>query len=407
MVAAHLHLFLDQATLVSVAPALIQFLPLKSEEQQAESNCSSSSMSAMDDAVNLGLDLSLFYSLHFKIFFESLDFVVDTNGELGLENHQSDSAVASFTTRSPSSSDLISVLAPQGFGKIDLPFGYDSKSVRSFDEDSIGSACLYPLTVNVVDIEENPSGDNEGEDDCEDGHEEDDRAKERVEEGHREENSQDNNLSEGHRRRSRGSRGSRLARRLDLGQLEIKVEGVKIYDTPQNNITGAKMLLDSCMADATYQTPVMQKAVAMLKAAAAQDAARDKSQSVASSSHATSCGNQFDLTRIKQKSDEPLRDYIKRFCTKKNEIPNVPDQQIIAAFQRGIYSDDLVREIDWRNHDLKLTARKCFEIADKFTSGESALDDICGKGKEKCLDKPESSRKDKKRKTDNMVVAVD
>ncbi|GJN35047.1 hypothetical protein PR202_gb23774 [Eleusine coracana subsp. coracana] len=37
-------------------------------------------------------------------------------------------------------------------------------------------------------------------------------------------------------------------------------------------------------------------------------------------------GNQIDLTRIKQKTNESLRDYIKRFCTKKTEIPNVPDQ---------------------------------------------------------------------------------
>ncbi|GJN24707.1 hypothetical protein PR202_gb12462 [Eleusine coracana subsp. coracana] len=79
-------------------------------------------------------------------------------------------------------------------------------------------------------------------------------------------------------------------------------------------------------------------------------------------------GNHFDLTRIKQKTDEPLRDYIKRFCAKKTEIPNVPDQQTIAAFQGGIHSDDLVCEIDQRNHDLKLTAQECFEIADKFTS---------------------------------------
>ncbi|GJN39975.1 hypothetical protein PR202_gb29132 [Eleusine coracana subsp. coracana] len=54
--------------------------------------------------------------------------------------------------------------------------------------------------------------------------------------------------------------------------------------------------------------------------------------------------NHFDLTRIKQKTDEPLCDYIKQFCAKKTEIPNVPDQQIIAAFQGGICSDDLVRE---------------------------------------------------------------
>ncbi|GJN27892.1 hypothetical protein PR202_gb15954 [Eleusine coracana subsp. coracana] len=36
-------------------------------------------------------------------------------------------------------------------------------------------------------------------------------------------------------------------------------------------------------------------------------------------------GNHFDLTRIKQKTDEPLHDYIKRFCAKKIKIPNVPD----------------------------------------------------------------------------------
>ncbi|GJN20276.1 hypothetical protein PR202_gb07631 [Eleusine coracana subsp. coracana] len=92
-------------------------------------------------------------------------------------------------------------------------------------------------------------------------------------------------------------------------------------------------------------------------------------------------GNHFDLTRIKQKTDEPLRDYIKRFCAKKTEIPNIPDQQIIVAFQGGICSDDLVREIGRRNYDLKLTVQECFEIADKFASGESALDDIRGKAR--------------------------
>ncbi|GJN09560.1 hypothetical protein PR202_ga27575 [Eleusine coracana subsp. coracana] len=51
----------NQQAAVCVAPALIQFLPLKAEEQQSESNCSSSSsLSAMEDAaVNLGLDLNL------------------------------------------------------------------------------------------------------------------------------------------------------------------------------------------------------------------------------------------------------------------------------------------------------------------------------------------------------------
>ncbi|GJN13041.1 hypothetical protein PR202_ga31374 [Eleusine coracana subsp. coracana] len=118
-------------------------------------------------------------------------------------------------------------------------------------------------------------------------------------------------------------------------------------------------------------------------------------------------GNNFDPTQIKQKPDESVHDYIKKFCDKKTKIPNVPDQQIIAAFLGGIQSDDLVQEIGLRNHDLKLTARECFEITDKFMSGESALYDIHDKGMEKHSDKPESSKKDKKRKHDNMVAAVD
>ncbi|GJN34534.1 hypothetical protein PR202_gb23204 [Eleusine coracana subsp. coracana] len=118
-------------------------------------------------------------------------------------------------------------------------------------------------------------------------------------------------------------------------------------------------------------------------------------------------GNHFELTRIKQKADEMLPDYIKRFCAEKTEIPNILDQQVITAFQGGLSSDELVRETDRRNHDLTLTVWECFEIADKFASRESALHDIRGKGKEKRSDKPESSKKDKKRKTDNLAVAVD
>ncbi|GJN33820.1 hypothetical protein PR202_gb22445 [Eleusine coracana subsp. coracana] len=113
--------------------------------------------------------------------------------------------------------------------------------------------------------------------------------------------------------------------------------------------------------------------------------------------------NHFDLTRIKQKADEPLRDYIKRFCAKKTEIPNVPDQQIITAFLGRIRSDDLVQEIGRRNHDLKLTAQECFKIADKYASSESALDDIRGKGKEKRSDKPEITAPLKEKKSQPAV----
>ncbi|GJN35150.1 hypothetical protein PR202_gb23894 [Eleusine coracana subsp. coracana] len=70
-------------------------------------------------------------------------------------------------------------------------------------------------------------------------------------------------------------------------------------------------------------------------------------------------------------------------------------------------NDDLVGEIDRRNHDLKLTAQECYEIADKYASGESTLDDIRGNGKEKLSDQPKSFKKDEKRKADNAVNTVD
>ncbi|GJN40190.1 hypothetical protein PR202_gb29370 [Eleusine coracana subsp. coracana] len=104
-------------------------------------------------------------------------------------------------------------------------------------------------------------------------------------------------------------------------------------------------------------------------------------------------GNHFDLTRIKQKTNEPLRYYIKQFCAKKTEIPNVPNKQIIVAFQGGIRSDDLVHEIGRRNHDLKLTAQECFEIANKFASGKSALDDTGEKVKRSGRTSPNPPRR--------------
>lgn len=83
--------------------------------------------------------------------------------------------------------------------------------------------------------------------------------------------------------------------------------------------------------------------------------------------------NHFDLTRVKQRKDEPFREYIRRFCHKKSMIPNIPDQQVITVFLGGLLSDDLVIEIGRGNHDLKLSAADCFEIADQYASGESVL----------------------------------
>ncbi|GJN40001.1 hypothetical protein PR202_gb29161 [Eleusine coracana subsp. coracana] len=68
------------------------------------------------------------------------------------------------------------------------------------------------------------------------------------------------------------------------------------------------------------------------------------------------------------------------------------NRKLIESFQATCNRPGNHFDLTRRNHDLKLTA-----IADKFISGESALDDIRGKGKEKRSDKLESSKKDKKR----------
>ncbi|GJN37012.1 hypothetical protein PR202_gb25928 [Eleusine coracana subsp. coracana] len=131
-------------------------------------------------------------------------------------------------------------------------------------------------------------GDQDGDQDGEhEGNSVDGHPNQLAEGGQQEEDPPADDLSVGHRRRPRGSHGSCNARRLDLGP-ELKVDGVKVCHIPQNNITGAKTLLDTLMVDANYHTPVMQKAMPMLKAAAAQEVA--KSQSVTSSSHVSSRG---------------------------------------------------------------------------------------------------------------------
>ncbi|GJN38301.1 hypothetical protein PR202_gb27330 [Eleusine coracana subsp. coracana] len=201
------------------------------------------------------------YSPDFKISFGSLDFTVGDSGAIGLNNYRSESTAASPMARSTSLSDIIPALIPLGSKQEDSAFGYDSTSNRSFNEDTVGSTYSYPHTVNMVDIVD-PAARNQDEDP--DAEEEGNPAgglqNQPVEGGRHDDNPPVDELLVGHRCRPRGSRGSRNARRLDLGP-DLEVDGVKVYHTPQNNITGVKTLLDTLMVDAHYQTPAMQKAV--------------------------------------------------------------------------------------------------------------------------------------------------
>lgn len=101
-----------------------------------------------------------------------------------------------------------------------------------------------------------------------------------------------------------------------------------------------------------------------------------------------SADNFFELNKIRQKPDESLMVYIKRICTKKAMIPNVP--------------------VHRRDPNLTLTASDCFAHVDEYDADESNVVNLHGgKGKEPKRDQGnQSGSKNNKRNVDNLVTAV-
>jgi hypothetical protein len=52
-------------------------------------------------------------------------------------------------------------------------------------------------------------------------------------------------------------------------------------------------------------------------------------------------GTKHDLNCIYQRSDEPLRSYIRRFSEVRNSIPNITEAEVIYAFTRGVSHREL------------------------------------------------------------------
>jgi hypothetical protein len=71
------------------------------------------------------------------------------------------------------------------------------------------------------------------------------------------------------------------------------------------------------------------------------------------------------LKTIKQKHDESLRDYIKRFCNARSGIPHIQDIEIINAFRDGVSNLKTVEEIVMKKPkmmvDLLTVADVCIE----------------------------------------------
>jgi hypothetical protein len=73
------------------------------------------------------------------------------------------------------------------------------------------------------------------------------------------------------------------------------------------------------------------------------------------------------LKTIKQKHDESLRDYAKRFCNARNDIPHIQDIEIINTFRDGVNDVKTVEEIAMKNSkmvaDLLAVADICIEAS--------------------------------------------
>ena len=81
-------------------------------------------------------------------------------------------------------------------------------------------------------------------------------------------------------------------------------------------------------------------------------------------------GNSWDLKSCRQKPDESLRDFIRRFSKQCTELPSVGDSEIVQAFLSGTTCRDLVREL---GRNVPRSAAALLDIATSFASGEEAV----------------------------------
>lgn len=88
-------------------------------------------------------------------------------------------------------------------------------------------------------------------------------------------------------------------------------------------------------------------------------------------------GSSWDLKRCAQKSRESLRDYIRRFSQKRNELPNATDTGVVSAFIYGTTNEALVHKLGQGR--LKSTA-DLLDIATKFVDKEDTVGAIFCKG---------------------------
>ncbi|WVZ75390.1 hypothetical protein U9M48_023446 [Paspalum notatum var. saurae] len=79
-----------------------------------------------------------------------------------------------------------------------------------------------------------------------------------------------------------------------------------------------------------------------------------------------------------QKLRESLRDYIRRFSQKRNELPDVTDSDVVSAFTYGTFNEALIHEL---GRGWPRTTADLLDIATKFADGEDAVGAIFRKAR--------------------------
>jgi hypothetical protein len=78
----------------------------------------------------------------------------------------------------------------------------------------------------------------------------------------------------------------------------------------------------------------------------------------------------WDLASIVQKKGESLREFIQRFCNKRNKIPEVNDKSIIMFFKKGLRGSSLIHKLTMKNpgtSEEMLTNANKYALAEKTT----------------------------------------
>ena len=82
-------------------------------------------------------------------------------------------------------------------------------------------------------------------------------------------------------------------------------------------------------------------------------------------------GNPWDLRNCRQRADESLRDYVKRFSRKCHALPNLAAAEVISAFIAGTNNEALVHDL---GRNSPRTVKELLDVATSHASGQDAVD---------------------------------